>query len=46
MRANSSVREPEIQKIWEDNQVFKRVADKNSRVSSALPLRFPSHGNY
>lgn len=30
MRANSSVREPEIQKIWEDNQVFKRVADKNS----------------
>jgi len=41
MRANSSVREPEIQKIWEDNQVFKRVADKNSRVSSGLPLRFP-----
>ncbi|XP_045792302.1 isoleucine--tRNA ligase, chloroplastic/mitochondrial-like isoform X3 [Trifolium pratense] len=32
MRANSSVREPEIQKIWEDNQVFKRVADKNSRI--------------
>lgn len=30
MRANSSAREPEIQKIWEDNQVFKRVADKNS----------------
>ncbi|XP_050921120.1 isoleucine--tRNA ligase, chloroplastic/mitochondrial isoform X1 [Lathyrus oleraceus] len=30
MRANSLVREPEIQKIWEDNQVFKRVADKNN----------------
>ncbi|KAJ1407648.1 Zinc finger, FPG/IleRS-type [Sesbania bispinosa] len=30
MRANSSVREPEIQKIWEENQVFKRVVDKNS----------------
>ncbi|KAI4317590.1 hypothetical protein L6164_025451 [Bauhinia variegata] len=30
MRANSSVREPEIQKIWEDNQVFKRVAEKNT----------------
>ncbi|KAM6545173.1 hypothetical protein CsatB_025909 [Cannabis sativa] len=30
MRANSLVREPEIQKIWDDNQVFKRVVDKNS----------------
>ncbi|KAK7363579.1 hypothetical protein VNO77_05726 [Canavalia gladiata] len=30
MRANSSVREPEIQKIWEDNQVFKKVVEKNS----------------
>ncbi|KAJ6980923.1 isoleucine--tRNA ligase [Populus alba x Populus x berolinensis] len=29
MRANASVREPEIQKLWEDNQVFKRVVDKN-----------------
>ncbi|KAG5101339.1 hypothetical protein JHK84_046308 [Glycine max] len=30
MRANSSVREPEIQKIWEENQVFKKVVEKNS----------------
>ncbi|KAH8495069.1 hypothetical protein H0E87_018304 [Populus deltoides] len=29
MRANALVREPEIQKLWEDNQVFKRVVDKN-----------------
>ncbi|PRQ39187.1 putative isoleucine--tRNA ligase [Rosa chinensis] len=30
MRANSSTREPELQKIWEDNQVFKRVVSKNT----------------
>ncbi|RDY04671.1 Isoleucine--tRNA ligase, chloroplastic/mitochondrial, partial [Mucuna pruriens] len=30
MRANSSIREPEIQKIWEENQVFKKVVEKNS----------------
>lgn len=30
MRANSLVREPELQKIWDDNQVFKRVVEKNS----------------
>ncbi|KAF7837821.1 isoleucine--tRNA ligase, chloroplastic/mitochondrial [Senna tora] len=30
MRANSLIREPEIQKIWEDNQVFNRVVDKNN----------------
>uniref|UniRef100_A0A7N0ZR79 isoleucine--tRNA ligase n=2 Tax=Kalanchoe fedtschenkoi TaxID=63787 RepID=A0A7N0ZR79_KALFE len=29
MRANSVTREPEIQKLWDDNQVFKRVVDKN-----------------
>lgn len=29
MRANSLVREPEIQKLWEDNEVFKRVAERN-----------------
>ncbi|GAV74906.1 tRNA-synt_1 domain-containing protein/zf-FPG_IleRS domain-containing protein/Anticodon_1 domain-containing protein [Cephalotus follicularis] len=29
MRANALVREPEIQKLWEDNQVFKRVTEKN-----------------
>jgi len=36
MRANSSVREPEIQKIWEENQVFKKVVEKNSGVSFGL----------
>lgn len=29
MRANALVREPEIQKSWDDHQVFMRVADKN-----------------
>ncbi|XP_062108644.1 isoleucine--tRNA ligase, chloroplastic/mitochondrial [Humulus lupulus] len=36
MRANSLVREPEIQKIWDDNQVFKRVVDKNSGANFIL----------
>ncbi|WJZ86927.1 hypothetical protein VitviT2T_006340 [Vitis vinifera] len=30
MRANSTSREPEIQKLWDDNQVFKRVVDRNN----------------
>ncbi|XP_022137948.1 isoleucine--tRNA ligase, chloroplastic/mitochondrial [Momordica charantia] len=30
MRANSSVREPEIQKIWDDHQVFNRVVERNT----------------
>lgn len=29
MRANAVVREPELQKLWEDNQVFKRVTERN-----------------
>lgn len=33
MRANSAVREPEIQKIWDENQVYKKVVDKNDGVS-------------
>lgn len=33
MRANSLVREPEIQKLWEDNQVFKKVSDRNDGAS-------------
>lgn len=36
MRANSLIREPEIQKIWDENQVFNRVVDKNSGVSFAV----------
>ncbi|KAM3265759.1 isoleucine-tRNA ligase, chloroplastic/mitochondrial [Capsicum annuum] len=30
LRANSTVREPELQKIWDDNQVFKRVVESNN----------------
>ena len=33
MRANALVREPEIQKLWEDNEVFKRVAERNDGVN-------------
>lgn len=33
MRANAVVREPEIQKLWEENQVFKRISDRNTGVS-------------
>ncbi|KAL0908616.1 hypothetical protein M5K25_023119 [Dendrobium thyrsiflorum] len=36
LRANSIVREPEIQKIWEDNEVFKRVVDRNTGVTFIL----------
>ncbi|KAF5198539.1 Reca [Thalictrum thalictroides] len=36
MRANSIVREPEIQKLWDDNQVFKRVVDRNNGGSFVL----------
>ncbi|KAA8548941.1 hypothetical protein F0562_000625 [Nyssa sinensis] len=36
MRANSAVREPEIQKLWDENQVFKRVADTNNGGSFIL----------
>ncbi|XP_050217026.1 isoleucine--tRNA ligase, chloroplastic/mitochondrial [Mercurialis annua] len=36
MRANALTREPEIQKLWNDNQVFKRVVDKNDRGSFIL----------
>ncbi|KAL4642936.1 hypothetical protein ACB092_02G055700 [Castanea dentata] len=32
MRANSLVREPEIQKIWDENQVYKRVVERNNRL--------------
>ncbi|KAJ8565936.1 hypothetical protein K7X08_008512 [Anisodus acutangulus] len=30
LRANSTVREPELQKIWDNNQVFKRVVERNN----------------
>ncbi|EYU43948.1 hypothetical protein ABFS82_07G014600 [Erythranthe guttata] len=36
LRANSVVREPEIQKLWDENQVFKRVTGRNSGGSFVL----------
>ncbi|KAF6173665.1 hypothetical protein GIB67_023024 [Kingdonia uniflora] len=36
MRANAVVREPEIQKLWDENQVFKKVVDKNNGGSFIL----------
>lgn len=33
LRANSVVREPELQKLWEENQVLKRVSARNTGVS-------------
>ncbi|KAL6522834.1 Isoleucine--tRNA ligase, chloroplastic/mitochondrial [Orobanche hederae] len=36
LRANSVVREPEIQRLWDENQVFKRVASRNSGGSFVL----------
>lgn len=40
MRANSSVREPEIQRTWDDKQVYRRVVDRNNGVSFVVFLRF------
>lgn len=36
LRANSVVREPELQKLWEENQVLKRVSARNTGVSQLL----------
>ncbi|KAL9227176.1 hypothetical protein vseg_002900 [Gypsophila vaccaria] len=36
MRANATIREPEIQKLWEDNQVFKRTVERNDGGSFIL----------
>ncbi|KAK9699626.1 hypothetical protein RND81_08G185500 [Saponaria officinalis] len=36
MRANATTREPEIQKLWEDNQVFKRTVERNDGGSFIL----------
>ena len=30
MGANSAVREPELQELWDENQVFMKVAEKNN----------------
>ncbi|KZV25792.1 putative isoleucine--tRNA ligase, mitochondrial [Dorcoceras hygrometricum] len=36
LRANSVVREPEIQKMWDENQVFRRVVSRNDGGSFVL----------
>ncbi|KAG2283941.1 hypothetical protein Bca52824_055161 [Brassica carinata] len=36
MRANALTREPELQKLWDENQVFKRVSDSNNGGSFVL----------
>ncbi|XP_047945517.1 isoleucine--tRNA ligase, chloroplastic/mitochondrial [Salvia hispanica] len=36
LRANSVVREPEIQKLWDENQVFERVTSRNTGGSFVL----------
>ena len=42
MRANALTREPELQKLWDENQVFKRVSDSNNGVSFSKFY----HGNF
>ncbi|MQL95775.1 hypothetical protein Taro_028447 [Colocasia esculenta] len=46
MRANSSVREPEIQKLWEDNQVMRRVVARNNGVGYSGCLTGFLHGSF
>jgi len=36
LRANSVVREPELQKLWEENQVLKRVSERNTGAAFVL----------
>jgi isoleucyl-tRNA synthetase len=36
LRANSVQREPELQKLWDENQVLKRVSERNTGVSQYL----------
>ena len=38
LRANSVTREPELQKLWEENQVLKRVSERNTGVSLFLQV--------
>ncbi|VFR01130.1 unnamed protein product [Cuscuta campestris] len=30
LRANSVIREPELQKLWEENLIFKRISERNT----------------
>ncbi|XP_020172505.3 isoleucine--tRNA ligase, chloroplastic/mitochondrial isoform X1 [Aegilops tauschii subsp. strangulata] len=36
LRANSVMREPELQKLWEENQVLKRVSERNTGATFTL----------
>ncbi|KAI4338518.1 hypothetical protein MLD38_023567 [Melastoma candidum] len=36
MRANSSTKEPEIQKLWDENKVFDRIVESNTGESFVL----------
>uniref|UniRef100_A0A0D9VLS1 isoleucine--tRNA ligase n=2 Tax=Leersia perrieri TaxID=77586 RepID=A0A0D9VLS1_9ORYZ len=36
LRANSIMREPELQKLWEENQVLKRVSERNTGATFVL----------
>lgn len=36
IRANAVMREPEIQKRWEENRVYERVYQRNSGVNNLL----------
>jgi hypothetical protein len=38
LRANSVQREPELQKLWDDNQVLKRVSERNTGVSRYIQV--------
>lgn len=40
MRANSAVREPEIQKLWDEKQVYRKVIEKNNGVSLFGRLKY------
>lgn len=40
MRANSAVREPEIQKLWDEKQVYRKVIEKNNGVSLSGRLKY------
>lgn len=39
LRANAVMREPELQKLWEENQVLKRVSERNTGVSLLLQVK-------
>ncbi|PWZ08373.1 Isoleucine--tRNA ligase, chloroplastic/mitochondrial [Zea mays] len=38
LRANSVQREPELQKLWDDNQVLKSVSERNTGVSRYIQV--------